>query len=81
MTADIEECLAVVVKALKKSDLPPADMIEWCDGMLKATAWVSSTATNSRPSETTQGRRGRNQQVFHACRKDTEHSLATTNSL
>jgi len=36
MTADIEECLAVVVKALKKSDLPPTDMIEWCDGMLKS---------------------------------------------
>ena len=36
MTADIEECLAVVVKALKKSALPPADVIAWCDRMLKA---------------------------------------------
>jgi hypothetical protein len=36
MTADIEECLAVVVKALKTSDLPPADVIAWCDRMLKA---------------------------------------------
>jgi uncharacterized Zn finger protein len=36
MTADIEECLAVVVKALKKSTLPPADVIVWCDRMLKA---------------------------------------------
>ena len=36
MTADIEECLAVVVKAIKKSDLPPADVIAWCDRMLKA---------------------------------------------
>ena len=36
MTAGIEECLAVVVKALKKSDLPPADVIAWCDTMLKA---------------------------------------------
>ncbi|MFW6106843.1 MAG: hypothetical protein ACOC8H_01645 [bacterium] len=35
MTADIEECLAVVVKALKKSDLPPADVMAWCDRMLK----------------------------------------------
>ena len=26
----------MVVKALKKSDLPPTDMIEWCDGMLKS---------------------------------------------
>ncbi len=36
MTADIEECLAVVVKALKSSDLPPADAIAWCDQMLKS---------------------------------------------
>jgi hypothetical protein len=35
MTADIEECLAVVVKALKTSDLPPTDVIAWCDRMLK----------------------------------------------
>jgi hypothetical protein len=36
MTADIEECLAVVVKAIKKSDLPPADVTAWCDRLLKA---------------------------------------------
>ena len=36
MTADIEECLAVVVKALKSSDLPSADVIAWCDQMLKS---------------------------------------------
>ena len=36
VTTDIEECLAVVVKALKKSDLPPADVATWCDRMLKA---------------------------------------------
>lgn len=35
MTTDIEECLAVVVKALKKSSLPPADVVAWCDRMLK----------------------------------------------
>lgn len=35
MTADIEECLAVVVKALKRSDLPSAGVIAWCDRMLK----------------------------------------------
>jgi hypothetical protein len=35
MTADIEECLTVVVKALGKSGLPPADVIAWCDRMLK----------------------------------------------
>ena len=36
MTADIEECLAVVVKALKSSDLPSAGVIAWCDRMLKS---------------------------------------------
>jgi hypothetical protein len=36
MTTDIEECLAAVVKALKKSNLPPADVIAWCAAMLKA---------------------------------------------
>ena len=36
MSDDIEECLAVVVKAIKKSDLPSADVIAWCDKMLKA---------------------------------------------
>ena len=36
MTADIEECLAVVVKALKTSGLPPEEVIAWCDGMLKS---------------------------------------------
>jgi len=36
MTHDIEECLAVVVKALKRSDLPPADVTTWCEGMLKS---------------------------------------------
>ena len=35
MTADIEECLAVVIKALKRSDLPSADVVTWCDRMLK----------------------------------------------
>jgi len=36
MTADIEECLAVVVKALMSSDLPSAEVIAWCDRMLKS---------------------------------------------
>jgi hypothetical protein len=35
MTDDIEECFQVVTKALKKCDLPPADVIAWCDGMSK----------------------------------------------
>ena len=35
MTDDIEECLSVVVKALKKCDLPPGEVIAWCEGMTK----------------------------------------------
>ena len=30
MTDDIEECLQVVVKALKKSDLPAEKVLDWC---------------------------------------------------
>ena len=30
MTYDIEECLQVVIKAAKKSDLPPAEIVAWC---------------------------------------------------
>jgi len=36
MTQDIEECLAVVLKSLKKSSLPPNDVIAWCSAMLAA---------------------------------------------
>ena len=36
MAHGIEECLAVVVKALKRSDLPPTTVIAWCDGMLQS---------------------------------------------
>jgi hypothetical protein len=36
MTADIEECLAVVVNALNSSDLPSADVIAWSERMLKS---------------------------------------------
>lgn len=34
MTADIEECLSVVHKALRKSDLPAEEVIAWCSAML-----------------------------------------------
>jgi hypothetical protein len=34
MTDDIEECLSVVLKELKKGDLPANDMIAWCSAML-----------------------------------------------
>jgi hypothetical protein len=34
MTADIEECLSVVHKALTKGDLPADEVIAWCSAML-----------------------------------------------
>jgi uncharacterized Zn finger protein len=35
MTEDIEDCLNVVVEALRKSDLPAAEVITWCSAMLE----------------------------------------------
>jgi hypothetical protein len=34
MTADIEDCLSVVLKAVKKCDLAAAEVIVWCSAML-----------------------------------------------
>jgi hypothetical protein len=34
MTEDIEDCLSVVVTALKKCDLPTDEVIAWCSAML-----------------------------------------------
>jgi hypothetical protein len=34
MTDDIEDCLSVVLKELKKCDLPANDVIAWCSAML-----------------------------------------------
>jgi hypothetical protein len=36
MTDDIEECVAVVIEALPKCDLPADEVIAWCSGMLAA---------------------------------------------
>jgi hypothetical protein len=36
MTGDIEECLQVVVRALKKSNLPPEEIAAWCNAMAKS---------------------------------------------
>lgn len=36
MTYDIEDCLQVVVHALKKCRLPPEDILAWCKAMAKA---------------------------------------------
>ena len=35
MTDDIEECLKVVIQALRKCDLPASELIAWCRDMLK----------------------------------------------
>jgi hypothetical protein len=35
MTDDIEECLKVVIQALRKCDLPASELMAWCRGMLK----------------------------------------------
>lgn len=34
MTADIEECLSVVHKALRNCDLPAEEVVAWCSAML-----------------------------------------------
>ncbi|MEO8497235.1 MAG: hypothetical protein ABI614_19355 [Planctomycetota bacterium] len=35
MREDIEGCLQVVTKALKRSDVPAADIVTWCDAMTR----------------------------------------------
>jgi len=35
MTGDIEDCLSVVLEALRKCDLPAAEVIAWCSGMIE----------------------------------------------
>jgi hypothetical protein len=35
MTDDIEECLKVVIQAVRKSDLPASELTAWCRGMLE----------------------------------------------
>lgn len=35
MTQEIEECIAALVQALKKSDLPPNQVVAWCAAMTK----------------------------------------------
>jgi len=35
MTGDIEDCLSVVIEALRKCDLPAAEVIGWCTAMLE----------------------------------------------
>jgi hypothetical protein len=36
MTQEIEECLLVVINAVRKSNLPPADVTAWCAAMVNA---------------------------------------------
>jgi uncharacterized Zn finger protein len=35
MTGDIEECLSVVIEALRTCDLPATEVIAWCSAMLE----------------------------------------------
>src|SRR6476659_6123304 len=35
MTEDIEDCLSVVIEALRKCDLPAAEVVGWCSAMLE----------------------------------------------
>jgi hypothetical protein len=35
MTDDIQECLMPVLRALKKCDLPPGEIVAWCEAMKK----------------------------------------------
>ena len=35
MTDDIEECLKVVIQAIRKCDLPASELVAWCRDMLK----------------------------------------------
>ena len=35
MTGDIEDCLSVVIEALRKCDLLAAEVIGWCSAMLE----------------------------------------------
>ncbi len=54
MTQEIEECLQVVLKALKKCDLPPDEVVAWCRndperpcGMhLRSGSWGSARTTS-----------------------------------
>jgi hypothetical protein len=34
LTDEIEECFQAVTKALKKCDLPPAEVVAWCKEMI-----------------------------------------------
>lgn len=36
MTGEIEECLQVVISALRKCDLPIGEVIAWCKAMLQS---------------------------------------------
>ena len=49
MSHDIEECLAVVIKALRKCDLPAAEIAIWCSKMLKKdrVGFISTDALQS----------------------------------
>ncbi len=35
MTDDIEDCLSVVIKHLRKSELPAVEVVAWCSAMVE----------------------------------------------
>ena len=49
MTDDIEDCLSVVIKSLKKYDVPADKVIAWCSAMLKSdrTGFIASEELES----------------------------------
>ncbi|HEX4129869.1 MAG TPA: hypothetical protein VHZ24_07485 [Pirellulales bacterium] len=52
MTADIEDCLRVVIKALQKSDMPADEVLACARRCGIATGWDSSPKSNSTPCGT-----------------------------
>jgi len=64
MTDDIEECLSVVTKALKQSDLPRNEKLAWCKEILHRDRVDSSTRRNSSRCNATSRRHGRNRSPF-----------------
>ena len=61
MTHDIEECIQVVVAAIKKGDLPAEEIVAWCKAMLKSDRVDVSTIGSLRNCESTSRLWGRNQ--------------------
>jgi len=90
MSHEIEECLAVVIKALRKCDPPPTEITAWgskmlnkdrvgfigTDALQSLRARFTSCVGHSRPPLGNLAPRARPcRDVFHACRKDAKQQL------